>query len=75
LYESKLLIARRQLAQFVAAHPELKLPVTFDNWYTQPAFCRYLDQELGLPYVGTLAEDNEVVSKQAKKRLKSFASV
>ncbi len=74
LYESKLLIARRQLAQFVAAHPELKLPVTFDNWYTQPAFCRYLDHELNLPYVGTLAEDNEVVLKTGKETLKSFAN-
>lgn len=74
LYESKLLIARRQLAQFVAAHPELKLPVTFDNWYTQPAFCRYLDHELDLPYVGTLAEDNEVVLKTGRETLKSFAS-
>ena len=73
LYESKLLIARRQLAQFVATHPELKLPVTFDNWYTQPAFCRYLDDELHLPYVGTLAEDNEVVLKSGKETLKSFA--
>lgn len=72
LYESKLLIARRQLAQFVAAHPELKLPVAFDNWYTQPAFCRYLDHELDLPYVGTLAEDNEVVLKTGKETLKSF---
>jgi hypothetical protein len=74
LYESKLLIARRQLAQFVATYPELKLPVTFDNWYTQPAFCRYLDQQLHLPYVGTLAEDNEVVLKTGKETLKSFAN-
>jgi ABC-type cobalt transport system substrate-binding protein len=73
LYESKLLIARRQLAQFVVAYPGLKLPVTFDNWYTQPAFCRYLDQELRLPYVGTLAEDDEVVLKTGKETLKSFA--
>ncbi|MGQ9494394.1 MAG: hypothetical protein ACUVR2_11655 [Anaerolineae bacterium] len=27
----------------------------FDDWYTQPAFCRFLDQALGLPYVGTLS--------------------
>lgn len=74
LYESKLLIARRKLAQFVADYPELKLPVTFDNWYTQPAFCRYLDQELQLPYVGTLAEDDQVILKQGQKTLKSFAN-
>lgn len=61
LYESKLLIARRKLAQFVADYPELKLPVTFDNWYTQPGFCRYLDKALQLPYVGTLAKDDQVM--------------
>jgi hypothetical protein len=74
LYESKLLIARRQLTQFVATYPKLKLPVTFDNWYTQPAFCRYLDNELHLPYVGTLAEDNEVVLKTGQETLKLFAN-
>lgn len=41
LYASKLLMARRQLAEFVAAHPELKLPVTFDNWYTQPGLTSF----------------------------------
>ena len=52
LYQSKLLIARQLLRRWVDENPELKLPVTFDNWYTQPAFCRFLDQELELPYVG-----------------------
>jgi hypothetical protein len=61
------------LAQFVAAYPGLKLPVTFDNWYTQPAFCRYLDNELSLPYVGALSESNEVVLKTGRETLKSFA--
>ncbi|MCB0077408.1 MAG: transposase [Anaerolineales bacterium] len=74
LYESKLLIARRQLAQFVAANPELNVPVTFDNWYTQPAFCRYLSDELNLPYVGTLADDDQVVLKGGKERLEAFAN-
>ncbi|NIW09294.1 MAG: hypothetical protein GWN33_01340, partial [Gammaproteobacteria bacterium] len=73
LYESKLLIARRKVAQFVADYPDLKLPVTFDNWYTQPAFCRYLDRDLQVPYVGTLAEDDQVILKQGPETLKSFA--
>lgn len=73
LYESKLLIARRKLAQFVADNPELKLPVTFDNWYTQPAFCRYLDQQLRLPYVGTLTDDDQVILQSGAETLKSFA--
>lgn len=73
LYQSKLRIARQLLRRWAEAHPELKLPVTFDNWYTQPAFCRFLDQELQLPYVGTLAEDDEVILKSDRLTLKTFA--
>lgn len=36
LYESKLTLAEAMLGGFVAAYPALKLPVVFDNWYTQP---------------------------------------
>jgi len=73
LYASKLLIARRQLAAFVARQPSLKLPVTFDNWYTQPSFCHYIDQELQLPYVGTLAKDDKVILNSGQETLSSFA--
>jgi len=73
LYQSKLLLARHLLSRFVSDYPALKLPVTFDNWYTQPAFCRFLDQALQLPYVGTLADDNQVVLKRGKERLDTFA--
>ena len=73
LYQSKLLIARNLLSQWVAENPDSKLPVTFDNWYTQPAFCRFLDQELQLPYVGTLAAGDEVILKTGRETLQSFA--
>mgnify|MGYP000720785978 CR=1 FL=1 len=73
LYQSKLIIAEQLLQQWVAAHPDLKLPVTFDNWYTQPGFCRYLDQTLHLPYVGTLADDDQVILKSGPQRLDQFA--
>jgi hypothetical protein len=73
LYQSKLLIARQLLRRWVDEHPELKLPVTFDNWYTQPAFCRFLDQELELPYVGTLASDDQVILKRGRLTLEEFA--
>lgn len=73
LYASKLLIARRLLAEFVADQPTLKLPVTFDNWYTQPSFCRYVDQELGLPYVGTLAKDDKVNLQCGQETLAAFS--
>jgi hypothetical protein len=73
LYDSKLRIAERLLAQFVQAHPGLKLPVAFDSWYTQPGFCHYLDQQLQLPYVGTLSADAQVVLKTGTKKVSDFA--
>ena len=73
LYQSKLLMARHLLRKWVDENPDLKLPVTFDNWYTQPAFCRFLDQTLELPYVGTLASDDQVILKRDRLTLKEFA--
>ena len=72
LYQSKLLLAQQVLSEFVNTSPQNKLPVTFDNWYTQPAFCRFLDKTLKVPYVGTLASDNIVVLKQGQQRLDAF---
>jgi hypothetical protein len=74
LYSSKLQMAQRLLRQWVAAHPEQKPPVAFDNWYTQPAFCRYVGQTLGLPYVGTLAADDQVTLQRGTERLDAFAA-
>jgi hypothetical protein len=47
--------------------------VTFDHWYTQPGFCRYLDKTLHLSYGGTLAEDDQVILKSGPQRLEQFA--
>lgn len=73
LYQSKLIIAEHLLQAWVQAHPDLKLPVVFDNWYTQPAFCRHLDKTLRLPYVGTLADSDHVLLKSGSQRLDQFA--
>jgi DDE superfamily endonuclease len=72
LYQSKLLVAQQILSEFVNAHPQDTLPVTFDNWYTQPAFCRFVDKTLKVPYVGTLASDDLVMLKQSQQRLDAF---
>jgi hypothetical protein len=48
LYHSKLRIAERHLQQWLALYPTLKLPVTFDSWYTQPGLCHFIDR-LGFP--------------------------
>jgi DDE superfamily endonuclease len=72
LYQSKLILAQQLIREFVAVHPNAKLPVTFDNWYTQPAFCRFLSKTLNMPYVGTLASDNLVILKDGQQRLDAF---
>jgi len=73
LYDSKLIIVEKLLQQWVEAHPGEERPVTFDNWFTQPAFCRYLDETLKLPYVGTLAETDKANLKNGQIALKDFA--
>jgi hypothetical protein len=73
LYDSKLIIVQKLLEQWVKTHPDEQRPVTFDNWFTQPAFCRFLDQTLKLPYVGTLAETDKVNLKTGPATLKDFA--
>ncbi|HLE61578.1 MAG TPA: transposase [Pyrinomonadaceae bacterium] len=72
LYDSKLIMAQKLLQQWVTVHPEMKLPVTFDNWFTQPTFCRFLDETLHLPYVGTLTETDKVNLKTGQTTLKDF---
>jgi DDE superfamily endonuclease len=74
LYDSKLTMAQALLQQWVSEHPNLKLPVTCDNWFTQASFCRFLDQTLGLPYVGTLADTDKVLLQTGPQTLKDFAA-
>jgi hypothetical protein len=73
LYDSKLRIAERLLQQWVKLYPRLKLAVVFDSWYTQPGFCHFIDH-LGLPYVGTLTDETELVLKTGRERLDNFAA-
>jgi len=73
LYSNKLISLQNLLQQWVKDHPDLDLPVTIDNWFTQPAFCHFLDQDLKLAYVGTLAESDKVNLKRGQKTLKDFA--
>ncbi len=74
LYDSKLTIAQDLLRQWVSQHADLKLPVVFDNWFTQASFCQFVDQTLHLPYVGTLAETDKVNLKTGQTTLRDFAA-
>jgi len=73
LYSNKLILLQNLLQQWVKDHPDLGLPVTFDSWFTQPTFCRFLDQDLKLAYVGTLAESDKINLKSGQETLKDFA--
>jgi hypothetical protein len=73
LYDTKLVIAKKLLEQWVKTHPKEQRPVTFDSWFTQPTFCQFLDQTLHLPYVGTLKEDDQVNLETGLLSLRDFA--
>lgn len=73
LYQSKLLIGKQMIQEWVDKHPDLKLPVTMDSWYTQPAFCRFLTNTVKLPYVGTLNASDNVLLQSGKMPLGEFA--
>ena len=74
LHATKLTLAKTLLQQWVAAHPDRALPVTFDNWYTQAPFCRFVAETLHLAYVGTLAEKDKVYLKSGWTTLADFAA-
>jgi DDE superfamily endonuclease len=74
LHDTKLTIAQALLQHWVSQHPDLALPVTFDNWFTEAPFCRFLDQTLHLAYVGTLGERAKVILETGQERLHDFAA-
>ncbi len=74
LYDSKLIIVQQLLQAWCRDHPDLHLPVTFDNWFTQPAFCRFVDQTLHMAYVGTLAETDKINLQAGQITLGEFAN-
>jgi len=73
LHQSKLLIGKQMIQAWVDDHPDLKLPVTFDSWYTQPAFCRFLTDTVKLPYVGTLNASDKILLQSGKMTVGDFA--
>ena len=73
LYESKFHIAKRLLSKWKESNPGMKLPIVFDKWYTAAPFCRFIDKELKLPYVGTLKVDDKVIVKGQEETVKDFS--
>jgi hypothetical protein len=72
LDQSQLFLAPQLLSDVGATRPYDTFPVTFDHWDTQPAFCRFLDNTLQVPSVGTLAGADLVVLQPEHQRLEAF---
>ena len=64
-YRSKLTIGQDLLRDFYRAHP-LDIPVAFDKWFTNPAFCRYIDEDLEKGYVGGLKSSEKILRAGGK---------
>jgi len=65
-YRSKIVMGQDLLRQFFTHHP-LDLPVSFDKWFTCPAFCKFIDKDLQKSYVGGLKSDASILLSGAKK--------
>jgi len=73
LYQTKLDIAQALVQTWVGHHPAEKWAVTFDQWYTKPPFCRFLDQEVKVAYVGQLTEKQHIQLRTGPESLEQFA--
>lgn len=65
-YRSKITIGQDLLRNFYEQHP-LDIPVAFDKWFTNPAFCKFIDQDLAKGYVGGLKSDAKLLRAGGKK--------
>lgn len=55
-YRSKLIIGQDLLRDFFKQYPALNIAVSFDKWFTNPGFCKFIDKELNKAYVAGLTQ-------------------
>ncbi|HFC91775.1 MAG TPA: hypothetical protein ENJ51_03080 [Leucothrix mucor] len=67
IYRSKIIIGQDLLRHFFEQYPNMDIPVSFDKWFTCPAFCRFIDKELQKAYVGGLKGDEDILLAGSKK--------
>lgn len=58
-YQTKLHLGLEMFKGFCEEYPNLRLPFSFDSWFTQPDFCRQV-AELDRIYVGALKTSKQV---------------
>ena len=67
VYRSKIIIGQDLLRHFFEQYPGMDIPISFDKWFTSPAFCKFIDKELQKAYVGGLKSDEDVLQAGSKK--------
>lgn len=63
IYKTKIHIGRDLLQQFYEQYPDANIPVSFDKWFTCPAFCKFIDQDLKQAYVAGLKSNEKIFKK------------
>ena len=67
-YRNKIVIGQDLLRQFFTAHPELALSISFDKWFTNPAFCKFIDKDLDKAYVAGLKSNEQILFRGSQKK-------
>jgi len=67
-YRSKIVIGQDQLSYFFKQYPTSNISISFDKWFTNPAFCKFIDKDLGKAYVAGLKSDEQVLLRGSKKK-------
>lgn len=67
IYRSKIIIGQDLLRRFFEQYPDMDIPVSFDKWFTCPALCKFIDNELQKAYVGGLKSNEELLLAGSKK--------
>lgn len=67
-YRSKITIGQDLLRNFFAQYPASNISISFDKWFTNPAFCKFIDKELDKAYVAGLKSDEQVLLRGSKKK-------
>lgn len=67
-YRNKIIIGQELLKQFYTTYPDLNISVSFDKWFTNPAFCKFIDKELDKAYVAGLKSDEQILFRGSHKK-------
>ena len=61
VYRNKIVIGQDLLRQFFEQYADLDIAISFDKWFTCPAFCEFIDKELQRAYVAGIKSDETIL--------------